>query len=561
MNFLSWTRSTRKPRRNPSGNGKTRAIREICVPKIGFGSLPGLLACLLFLAACTSPQIGQGDITVSITADGATQPVKVPAGSTVQEALTAIGLKLGELDRLEPPSYTVLSDGAAIKMVRVREEFETQQLVIPYEHQDVRNESLSEGETRLIQSGQNGLKEITIRHLYEDGIQVSSATVKEITLQQPVPEIVMIGVQTPYAPLTIPGKLAYLAGGNAWLMEGSTANRRPLVTTGDLDERIFVLSPDRTWLLFTRKSAKPADQEINTLWVVSTTTETPKPVDTKISNVVHFAGWMPGEANTILYSTVEPRLAPPGWQANNDLYKATFYLAGGTTKPKKLIESNAGGIYGWWGTTYAWSPNSAKLAYARPDGIGFVDENGKLIPLLDVTPFNTHGDWAWIPGLAWGADSATLYVVTHAPSGGLASAEESPFFDLRAVSLVNSANVRLVEKAGMFAYPAVSPLLQSGTEKAYSVAYLEAIFPEQSEISRYRLVVVDRDGSNRRVLFPDKGLPGLEVQTPAWAPGPNPDDGNFLAVIYQGNLCLIDATTGQAQPVTGDGLMSKIDWK
>jgi Tol biopolymer transport system component len=90
---------------------------------------------------------------------------------------------------------------------------------------------------------------------------------------------------------------------------------------------------------------------------------------------------------------------------------------------------------------------------------------------------------------------------------------------------------------------------------------MEAIFPEQSETSRYRLVIMDRDGSNRRELFPEEGRPGLEVQTPTWAPSPRPDGSEFLAVIYQGNLWLIDVTTGQAQPVTGDGLMSNIDWK
>jgi resuscitation-promoting factor RpfB len=53
-------------------------------------------------------------------------------------------------------------------------------------------------------------------------------------------------------------------------MEGSTANRRVIVSTGDLDGRIFTLSPNGEYLVFTRKSNKPADQEINTLWAVRT---------------------------------------------------------------------------------------------------------------------------------------------------------------------------------------------------------------------------------------------------------------------------------------------------
>ncbi len=526
-----------------------------------FSSL--LLAVILLFTGCRSPQIEQNDITVSVIADGMEQSVKVPIGSIVQYALVATGVKLGDLDRVEPSVFTILSAGTSIKVIRVREEFETQQIIIPYERQDVRNESFPEGESRMIQTGQNGLKEITIRHLYVDGAEVSSATIKEVFQQQPVPEIVMIGIQKQFAPLTIPGILAYIAGGNAWLMDGSTTNRRALVTTGDLDGNVFNLSPDGAWLLFTRKSSKPTDQEINTLWVARTAEKTPELINLKISNIVHFAGFVPGLVNTISYSTVEPRLAPPGWQANNDLYQITFNIGGGTTKPKKIVETNAGGIYGSWGSTYAWSPKGDKLAYVRPDGIGLVDLNtGVLTPLIHITPFNTHRPWAWIPGFAWGADGNTLYLGEHAASDGLISAEESPFFDLYAVSLVNNAIVRLAEKTGMFAYPSISSLLQSETEKSYSVAYLEAIFPEQSETSRYRLVIMDRDGSNRRILFPEEGQPGIEVpQAPIWAPSPRPDGSFFLAIIYQGNLLLIDTTSDHVQSVTGDGLMTNIDWK
>jgi len=525
-------------------------------------SIAIFLASLTILTGCRPPQVSQADITVSISADGATQQVSVPAGSTAQQAVAATGVTLGELDRLEPPGYTVLSDGDSVRVRRIREEFDTQQVVIPFEHQELRNESLPEGETRLIQAGQNGSKELTYRHVYEDGVETSSSVVKEVILQPSTPEIVMLGVQTPFAPLTIPGKLVYITGGNAWMMESSTANRRPLVTSGDLDGRIFTLSPDGNWLLFTRKSTKHLEEEINTLWVVNTATQTPTPINLKVSNVVHFAAWVPGQADMVSYSTVEPRATAPGWMAYNDLFIVTFSPAGVVAKPKQIVAVNLGGIYGWWGTTFAWSPDGSRLAYARPDGVGFVDlETGTLIPWLDVTPLDTHGDWAWVPSPAWGADGETLFVVTHAPPTGLVSSEESPFFDLLGLSLVNNANVRLVQQAGMFAYPAVSPLRANDAEKAYRIAFLEAIFPAQSETSRYRLVMMDRDGSNRQTLFPGQGLTGLDPQTPVWAPEAIPGEADFLAILYQGNLWLVDTISGQAQQVTGDGLTSRIDWK
>ncbi len=522
-----------------------------------------LLALLtLSLVGCRIPRLSRGDIRVSITADGETRQIDLPAGSTVAEALQAAGIEYGGLDRSEPPFYAVLSDGDHIRLIRVREAFETQNEVIPFERRVVRNESLPEGESRLIQMGVNGLQELTYRIVYEDGEEVSNTIVKTTVLQTPVPEIVMVGVRASFAPLSISGRLAYLAGGNAWIMEESTSNRRPLVTTGDLDGRVFALSPNGDWLLYTRKSDAPPEEEINTLWVVSTIDKTPRPIRLKVSNVVHFAGWVPGRANTVAYSTVEPRANAPGWQANNDLYMVTFGGSGWVGTHREVIEANSGGVYGWWGTIFVWSPDG-HLAYARPDEIGLVDvDKGYFKPFMAITPLQTHSDWAWIPGLTWGADSRTLYVVTHAPPTGLINPEESPFFDLSAISLVNGTLVTLVPQTGMFAYPSASPLRTSGNEKAYHIAYLQAIFPAQSETSHYRLAVMDRDGSNRRVLFPPEDAPGMEPQTPVWAPEPLPEqEGDFVAVIYQGNLWLVDTLSAQAYQVTGDGLITRIDWK
>jgi len=66
------------------------------------------LVCLsvFTLIGCTSPQITQGLIQVSLTSDGKTLHLSLPAGTTVQTALTKAGLTVGSLDRLDPPGYT-----------------------------------------------------------------------------------------------------------------------------------------------------------------------------------------------------------------------------------------------------------------------------------------------------------------------------------------------------------------------------------------------------------------------------------------------------------------------
>ena len=266
-----------------------------------------------FLAACGSAQTPQGLITVELSYDGRTDSLEVPAGSTVREAFEAAGVELNELDRAEPALFNILVEGASAQLVRVEEEFEIEDLTIAYETQLLRNESLPEGEQRLIQPGVNGLQEITYRRLFEDGIEISRNIVKTVNVEDAVPEIVMVGSQTPFASVTIFGQLAYISGGNAWIIEEVTGNRRPVVTSGDLDGRVFSVSPQGEWLLYTRADEDP--DIINTLWVARIDDDSGTLVDLGVSNIVHYADWVPGSANNgIVFSTVEPSQTAPGWQ-------------------------------------------------------------------------------------------------------------------------------------------------------------------------------------------------------------------------------------------------------
>ena len=523
---------------------------------------------VLGMAACSSPPATQAHIDVKITADGHDVSVQLPPGSTVQQALDVAGLSLGTMDRTEPPLYSILTSGSEVHIIRVTEDFEVVQEVIPFEQQTLKNESLPQDQEIYLQKGKNGLQEITYRRVYEDGVEVSGDTiVKKVTLEQPVPEIIMIGIQAPFVPVAVPGKLIYLRDGNAWMIEESTGNRQAVVTTGDLDGRILSLSSDGSWLLFSRKSNE--EGQINGLWVKDISSEDSKLIDLTVPNVIQFAAWIPGSDSKIVFSTVEPRTTAPGWQANNDLYALSFSKSGWVTKwkDKPVLEPNSGGIYGWWGTSFAWAPDGEQLAYARPDGIGLLNFlDGTQAPVLDMIPYQTRGDWAWVPGLAWGPDGKNLYTVDHVPPAGTVSPEESQVFDLTAISMESGAQLHIVSQAGMFAYPVISPPQPKASgENAYQVAYLQAIFPNQSESSRYRLMVMDRDGSNRQVLFPtDDRSGGLSPQNDwgAWSPDPMPESGNYaIAFIYQGNLWIVDAVSGKAQQITGDGLTTRVIWK
>lgn len=515
-----------------------------------------LLGSFTFLVGCASPEITQGQIQVSILADGEDFTVQLPAGSSVEAALSAAGLLLDPLDRTDPPVYTVLSESSEVEVIRIREEFVVEQEVIPFESQLVRNESLPEGDEYWLQVGENGLQEITVRRVFENGEEISSSMIKSVIVKEAFPQIKMIGVQKPFAPFSIPGRIAYLSDGKAWIMEETTGNRRQVVSTGDLDGRVFSLSEDGSWLLFTRHAEE--GENINALWAAPLDGEEDTLIDLQVANIVHFADWKPGSVLTVAFSTVEPRAAAPGWQANNDLGLLTFSSTGFVRRLPPVLESNSGGVYGWWGTQFAWAPGGFSLAYAQPDEVGIVDlESNTQTPLLEIVPLQTFGDWAWVPGVSWGPDGSLLYGVAHLAT------TETPQFDLAVMDESGEEPTVLVPQVGMFAYPVPSPLqtLPSG-ESAFEIAYLQAIYPSQSESSRYHLVVMDRDGSNRRSLFPAEGASGLEPQRVAWSPQALDDRTGFsLAVIYQNNLWLVDAASGEAWQITGDSLTSRIDWR
>ena len=511
---------------------------------------------------------------MTISADGDQFTVTLVPGMTVQSALQAAEVGLNTLDRVDPPSYTLLEGGEVLVVTRVREAFTVEENIIPFERQTVHNESLPEGKTLLVQQGVNGVEQVTYRQVFENDREVSNSVYKTEILAQPEPEVTMIGVQKPFTPVPVPKRLAYLSGGNAWVMEDSTGNRRPVVTTGDLDGRVFRLSPRGEWLLFTRAAQEddsteaadtPEAADINSLWAVDLTEEAAEPVSLKVSNVIHFADWVPNKGLTVIYSTVAPSATAPGWKANNDLQMLTFSTTGAVGKVETVLETNMGGLYGWWGTTFQWSPDSTMLAYARPDEVGLVDlETGSQTPLASLLPFETGSNWAWVPGLGWSPGNDMLYLVTHAPKAGLDNAEESPLFDLSGLPLnerdpeSSGPVIPVVPQAGMFAYPVPEPKMSG---PSYRVAYLRAIFPEQSDSKRYRLAVMDRDGSNNKVLFPAEDRQGLDPQQVIWSPEPFLNGGYWLAVTYQGNLWLVDSISGEAQQITGDGLIQRIDWR
>jgi len=560
-----------------------------------------LLATML-LAGCALLPLSSQDNTVGVTlvADGQTRTLRVSPELTVADVLRQAGVSADNLDRVNPPTYNRVAEGMTITVVRVTEETVVVREAVPFNSRTVPNDGLPAGEERLINAGVNGEAEVTYRITYQDGVEVTRSEIRRVIITPAQDEVIMVGSQSDLPTVTINGTLAYIASGNAWIMQQNSANRRPLTLDGGVDGRVFDLSEDGNRLLYSRTEVQtPADgnalatpvpqdranEPFNIIWaILDTRNPDEQPLQLDLQNVL-FAAWVPGTERTIVYSTAEPRTEWPGWQANNDLWRAQISANGALIGRRQLLEESSGGIYGWHGTTFSFAPDGVTLAWVQPDAIGVLTPNYEepettpiprqptptpisqpveelpayLLParydrltLATFAPWNGY-DFIWVPTPIWSPDGALLTAVIHGGPIGNEQPEDSPLFSVNVFAGSGDYSIQLVPQAGMWAEPRYSPDNQR-------LAYLQAVTPLDSSslTSRYRLVLMDADGSNRQQIFPPEDQPGLRPQQYVWSP-----DGTQLAVVSpgpEGNILIVDAKTGFSQQITSDGQSSSPQW-
>jgi hypothetical protein len=499
------------------------------------------------LVACGDPE----PMRVSVTADGSEQLLLVTASYlTVGDLLDEVDFSLGALDRVEPDLYVEVTDGMRVVVTRVEEVFDTKRQVLPFAHETVRSEAVPEGERRLLQAGTNGELEITSRIVLENGLEVLREEVSRQIVVEPVDETVLVGIQGELGSVPISGTIVYLSGGNAWLMRESSDLRRNITGSSDLDGRVLALSADGSHFLFTRAMVGDTDTPLNSLWMARTSLVGEDPKYLGVTGVI-WGQWAP-DGRRVAYSTAERSGGVPGWKANNDLWVMTVPEEGSNDEAviEQVLPSTAEIPYAWWGRTYAWSPDGSYLAYGQADEVGIVALSDKQrLTLASFPEYRTRSHWAWVPTVAWSADGYLLTFVAHEEDLSGLEPEDNPIFGLWATSVDSGLKVRLAEDVGMWSAPRWSP--GSGGLLAYG----QAQSPRNSQDSRYELFVMDRDGSNKRRLFPPEGLMGVIAPDVAWAPG-----GDALLFEYEDNLYLVDVKTGDLAQLTSDDQSTHPRW-
>ncbi|MBP8002350.1 MAG: DUF348 domain-containing protein [Chloroflexi bacterium] len=511
---------------------------------------------LLFtLTACADQPltVGEQPLLVTLTVDGQTTTLETTS-SNVRELLEETNISLGDTDLVDPPLFTPLTPDLSINIIRVTESLEIIEQTIAFSRKSVRNEGMNADDPPVIlQVGQTGLQEVTIRIIYHDGLEVERQIVRVTDVEPAQDEILMVGIGATPGTLVFSGNLAYISGGNALILRGSTAFPQQLNTGSPLDGRVFKLSPTGGHLLYTRRLDDGV--HFNELWLVGTGQGA---VARRLGVYdILWADWNPAVADEtalqIAYTTGIRTELPPGWEANNDLWLATITVRQSFNFVEREIIETYPATYGWWGGNYAWSPSGRYIAYSFADEIGVIDvqtpnEDEQRRQLYRFTEYNTRRNWVWVPTLSWSPDGRYLTFTVH---GGTDA--DAIVFDSYVADVGSNNVIRFVEQVGMWGHPNWSPLgneLFAAGEQSSQIAFLRATNPLESESSSYTLWLMDQDGSNARQVYPAVGENSRfprNQQFMAWGAS-----GRDMAFVFNNGLYVLNLDTGEAHRITQD---------
>ncbi|MBX3086110.1 MAG: G5 domain-containing protein [Anaerolineae bacterium] len=530
------------------------------------------------LAGCQFGEQPANEIRVRVLVDGKQLALTTTDPLTVRQLLERNNISRGDLDRIDPDDFKLVEDNMTITIVRVRDETTCETQDVPYGNKELPTYDLKPAETRVMQAGAAGQARVCFNILYEDNVEKSRTQTSYTVTTEPQPQIVAVGIDnSPLEPREIPGLIAYLSGGQGYYIDGNTKKQGKLPTGENLDGKVFALSPDGRQLLYTRHKADASSDlsspcnDANELWILLNTRD-PNAEPVKIETLfnVRTADWVPNQQNVFSYSTFTPRPAIPCLTALNDLILARVDpVSGGLMTATPVVPTNPMGQYGSWGMNYAWAPEGNALAWANAESLGLVDlQKGEYVAMLTFPVFSTtlSQGWLWKPMLSWTADGAFLTATIHGKPYDNLPAETSPIFDIVLIQAGNVFQINpAVEQTGMWSTPRYSYLFRLGSDSALQgyQAFLKARTPLNSISSEYDIVIADRDGSNERVLFPGTGREGIKPINKSindnsdfvWSP-----DVRQIAVVYQGDLYLVDVSTGNATRATLVGNVALPRW-
>lgn len=147
-------------------------------------------------------------VPINVKVDGKEVAINT-SENTVQDMIKSEGIVLNEKDKILPGLEQPIQKDMEVKITRVVEKTMTSTEVIAFQSFKKSDDNLEKGETKVLQDGVDGEKEVVTKVVYEDGKEVSKSTVSELIKKTPVDKIVAFGTLSYFIPSRGSNKVLY----------------------------------------------------------------------------------------------------------------------------------------------------------------------------------------------------------------------------------------------------------------------------------------------------------------------------------------------------------------
>lgn len=119
----------------------------------------------------------------------------VSSAATVRDALREVGLVLGESDQVSVPLDAVAVDGLVVLVTRADTNGQVVTEAVPFEEEEVEDDSLIKGTRRIDTHGRAGVRTTTYELEVVGGVVVNRTVVTSVLTTPPVTQVVRVGTQ------------------------------------------------------------------------------------------------------------------------------------------------------------------------------------------------------------------------------------------------------------------------------------------------------------------------------------------------------------------------------
>lgn len=127
--------------------------------------------------------------------DGGKEKQVLTTSTTVADFLEQQGIKLNDLDRVEPKLTEKIQKDSVVNIIRVEKVTDVVEETIDFAVENRNDHTLAKGSQKVIQQGEKGLKKKEFEVILENGKEVSRKLIKEEVVKNSKTKIVAIGTK------------------------------------------------------------------------------------------------------------------------------------------------------------------------------------------------------------------------------------------------------------------------------------------------------------------------------------------------------------------------------